>query len=356
MYAGIALYHTQFISLYLFYFALVVQRLVWSFPIPNQLLIITLARQKTCTFYKDGSLDPDQDLPEEQSILTQKDIEPYDFNDESSVLFSLTKDSLQSRTKRRAQQLESRTSNRLISLGDNLKKVFLCDNASSKPTEEREPFANFIRWSSEPALPNRYSGSLEMPSHTIQMELIDLYFNEQNAANCLIPRQYFYEQLQCKGNFITPLLLNAIYAKISRFSSNPDLQKADVFFQRGKRLIDDFLDVPRVSTVISLCILSLYEADPSTHRPGSQHCRAWIYSGMAYRMCLELGLHNETNLSRDLTHQDIELRRRVFWTCFFLDKLQSGGWERPCMILTHYVQVKVPKALPHDTIEEQKNI
>lgn len=323
-----------------------------------------VARNRPCTFYKDGSFDPDQETQEAEPVTSaststtssghNRDV--ISSADDPCFLFADTKDSTQTRSRRRGPPLESRTSNILASLGESLCKLTLYDTAAEpgRMFTDAEPFGNFIKWMQEPPLPSRYTGSIEMPSRNVQMQLLEIHFRDFYEALPILPRRYFFQQLNCKGPLITPLLLNAIYALTSRFVNHiPELPKPEVFFHRAKRLLDDFMDVPRISTVVALVYMSIYEPLPSTHRVGSLHCRSWMYSGMAFRMCLELGLHNQSNISKDLQRDEIEMRKRVFWTCFWLDKFQSGGWERPWMIPTRLCKVDFPVALPDDDPEEQ---
>jgi hypothetical protein len=51
--------------------------------------------------------------------------------------------------------------------------------------------------------------------------------------------------------------------------------------------------------------------------------QAWLYSGMAFRMVSDLGLHHSGGKILDLGHltaEDLEIRRRLFWSCYFWDK------------------------------------
>lgn len=267
--------------------------------------------------------------------------------EESSFFFAENKDP-SSRQRRRGIPLESRTGNTLAVLGEGLRHLSFYDSpptSSSKATEV-EPLGNFIKWTLDAPLPSRYSGSIEMPSREAQLCMIDIYYNELHESLPLVPRSYFYRQLQTRGPFITPLLLNAIYARVARFASaHLDLPSSDVFFHRAKRLLDDFFDVPRVSTVVALIHMSFYEPLPQQNRPqGNQLCRAWMYGGMASRMSIELGLHSERNISKDLPADEIELRRQVFWGCYVTDKMLSGGWERPWILPIMLASVDLPAA------------
>ncbi|KAL1893025.1 hypothetical protein Sste5346_006706 [Sporothrix stenoceras] len=55
--------------------------------------------------------------------------------------------------------------------------------------------------------------------------------------------------------------------------------------------------------------------------------QAWLYSGMAFRMVSDLGLqHSSSGQLLSLGHlnaEDLEVRRRLYWSCYFWDKAMS---------------------------------
>lgn len=330
-----------------------------------------IARSLACSLYKDGSLETDDNQVNQTQLLINSDLSSTESLNPSGpvgvavketgkedILFSEIIDENHTKLKRKGPMLESRVSNMLACLGDVLKKPPSVNGSrlSEKLWLPAGSFGDFIVWTVDPPLPSRYSGSIEMPSAQIQMSLIDEFFNTRHKLlQCIIP-SYFHEQLKVKGQFITPLLLNAIYALSARFIDLPGCPKPDIFFHRAKRLVEDFMDVPRLSTVVATYLLSLYEPSPQIYRPGSYHCRHWIYSGMAFRMCLELGLHDENNIDPNLTQTEAEQRRRIFWACYELDKFQSEGWERPCMIRHAFSRTQLPSPLPEENAEEQYNL
>ncbi|KAI8643473.1 fungal-specific transcription factor domain-containing protein, partial [Parasitella parasitica] len=321
------------------------------------------ARQRPCSFYKDGSLELDQQNHTEKITGTDTIKDHFDLDSRKNdngdsddrIFFTDTSAANHNKLKRRGPLMESRISNTLGTLGENLRKMASIDSnkLAEKLLGSTDTFGNFIMWMPEPSLPSRYSGSIEMPSREIQMALIDQFFNERYESIGLVPRYYFYEQLETKGLMITPLLLNIIYAHAARFITIPNCPKTEVFYQRARRLVDDFMDVPRVSTIVALCLLSLYEPSPAIYRPGAHHCRQWQYSGMACRMAIELGLYDDSHIHSNLTPVEIELRRRVFWGCYDLDKFHSGGWERPFMISQSFIKTSPPTPLPGDSEEEK---
>ncbi|KAG1175911.1 hypothetical protein G6F70_003804 [Rhizopus microsporus] len=320
------------------------------------------ARAIACSFYKDGSLETDESETTPGQITSEDHNESVDNSTsntvEQAIFFSESVDEQHTKLKRKGPMLESRVSNMFACLCDALKKTPSLDGRklSQKLWPPAGSFGNFISWSLDPPLPSRYAGSIEMPSTEIQMALIDCFFRTRNQVQqCIIP-SYFYEQLKVKGLFITPLLLNAIYASSARFVNIPDCPKPDIFYHRAKRLIEDFMDVPRLSTVVAAYLLSLYEPSADVYRPGSYHCRQWSLSGMACRMAIELGLHDESDVDPSLSPVEKELRRRVLWACYDLDKLQSLGWERPWTIRRTYIRTKFPSPLPEETSEDQYHL
>jgi hypothetical protein len=85
-----------------------------------------------------------------------------------------------------------------------------------------------------------------------------------------------------------------------------------------------------------------------------QTSTGWLYSGMALRMVYDLGLHLDCRDSLErgqITVEDMEIRRRVFWGAFICDKLQSLYLGRPASI--QLADAHVPLEFL-DTSEEQE--
>ena len=55
--------------------------------------------------------------------------------------------------------------------------------------------------------------------------------------------------------------------------------------------------------------------------------QAWLYSGMAFRMAFDMGIHLPSDklqsYVKSLNAEDIEVRKRVFWSCYTWDKMIS---------------------------------
>ncbi|KAI8991705.1 fungal-specific transcription factor domain-containing protein [Mycotypha africana] len=255
--------------------------------------------------------------------------------DDESILFSKPKTS--AIATKRLKDMDTWTHNAGQFCSENYRK--------NQKLGEYPIFGRFVRWRHEPPLPSTYSVPIEMPPIEMQMHLIHQFFETKYMISPVIPKRLFYEQLRIKGPLITPLLLNAIYCISSSFGTMKNAPKPVVFFNRAIKLLDDFLDTPRVSTVAALYLLASFETHPATE----QHCRSWVYNGMACRMCLELGLNMDSAQSRqDMSEEGIELRRRVFWSCYCLDKLQAAERERLWALPSSLTTTALPNSLPGD--------
>lgn len=261
-------------------------------------------------------------------------------------------------------QTANRPDKMIEQLTDGLVRLTLHHDPSKLGSEHVTPwrtYGEFVRWTPEPHLPGYYTAPIDMPSRPTQEHLISVFFDECHHILPTLSRSMFYDQIKIKGPLITPLLLNIIYAHAAKHINNPAFRsepsnpstQGDLFYNRARRLVDDFLDVPRISTVIALLYMAVYDCD---HIPQNgakvRSSRAWMYSGMAIRMCFELGLHT-ANYSSQMSQCDIELRKRVLWTCFVMDKLESCTMERPWMIKSKDIALDFPAPLPEDTHQER---
>ena len=70
--------------------------------------------------------------------------------------------------------------------------------------------------------------------------------------------------------------------------------------------------------------------------------------GLATRTCVDLGFHNEHNVQLDsLDSLEIDMRRRLFWVTYKLDRLLSQSLGRPPAIPDGFINVPMPSHL-HD--------
>jgi hypothetical protein len=170
------------------------------------------------------------------------------------------------------------------------------------------------------------------------MHLLSLHWNRQHHSFLITYRPAFMRDMATGGPYFSKLLLNAIYFGASKFSNRPEVRRDpdDVrtagwtFRMRVKELLGSALDRSEMTTIQALLVMT-----SSLFALGDERSAAWLYSGTAFRMIIDLGMHvDATALSntRRLSDEDIEIRRRVFWGAFVVDKIQSLYQGRPASL------------------------
>ncbi|KAI8097934.1 fungal-specific transcription factor domain-containing protein [Gilbertella persicaria] len=171
---------------------------------------------------------------------------------------------------------------------------------------------------------------LELPPKDLSEHLIRLYFKHFYPFLPLFYKRQLYSTVDSPiTESVTPLLLNAIYAIASRISPDARVRSdpkasdtaGNIFFERAEKLLDESYDTPSISTVQALLLLA-------SHQHGiMKSARAWLYSGMAFRMAQDLGLHRNCD-HWNIPPEECERRKRVFWCCYIVDRLSSAMYGR----------------------------
>lgn len=68
----------------------------------------------------------------------------------------------------------------------------------------------------------------------------------------------------------------------------------------------------------------------------------WYLVGLATRTCVDMGYHNEHNAQiEQLDALEIDMRRRLFWCAYKMDRLLSQSLGRPPSIPDGFINVPV---------------
>jgi hypothetical protein len=204
--------------------------------------------------------------------------------------------------------------------------------------------------------------SAHLPSKTTQQRLIQLYFKHAYSMFPILPKRLFYKQFDAPiqhatfaSYLLSPLLLLMVCA---HGAAHQNLQEeADTYFHHAKSMVvsrASLLHKAKLSTVIALTLMSLYES--------RENPNATLYSALAFQMCLDLDLMRDYsgNLERNTDQEEEEdggadlkeLRKRVCWGCYTLDKvihIQSG---QPWMLRSKDIELDMPLLQPGDDVTE----
>lgn len=311
---------------------------------------LPLARRRPCSFSKDGTVDETQQSSDAYpapyiSSTDQNNSNKRSRSSTQSVSFSeaTINDDLIVERRAKAQEDLRQTSQRLeklsmMSPGEGKEGRWLVDiNLLFNSAEEKN--------TRKPHLAS--SSSININSH-----LLNLFFRHRYTNFPILPKSIFYRLLENCDPFINQLLLNSMYCNAAHHS-HEDASNADTYYRKAQVLLDAYVDIPSLSTVISLCLLSTFESNRHGNGPYACKNRSRIYSDMAFRMCYDLKLHKRYSFhNTGTTPDDNELRKRVYWTCYCLDKVQSLVTGRPWLLSSKDIDIDFPMVLHSDDPNE----
>jgi hypothetical protein len=122
-----------------------------------------------------------------------------------------------------------------------------------------------------------------------------------------------------------------------------------MFFNRAKSEIDSELSNRSLTSIQGLLLLATREAGSGRNSIG------WVYSGMAIRMALDLGLHLDcTSLSQVgyLSAEDYKVRNTTFWGCYLFDQGWSLYLGRQSVMRLADVTVNAPEYLEDEVAQQ----
>ncbi|KAL2842157.1 fungal-specific transcription factor domain-containing protein [Aspergillus pseudoustus] len=191
----------------------------------------------------------------------------------------------------------------------------------------------------------------------LENELIDIYFQWEQPWNQAVDEKLFRDGRATKGKYFSPLLLNCILAIASRLSLRPEVltdpndpnTAGRLFLEKAEIILHYELKNPNITTLQALCIMGdIYVAIGAD-------AACWLHIGMASRLALDMGLNIDSASvapSGWLAPEEVELRKRIYWSLYYTDKLASMYTGRVCTMLDSQAQVCLPKVLLPSEIEE----
>ncbi|KAI5950716.1 hypothetical protein KGF54_003790 [Candida jiufengensis] len=111
---------------------------------------------------------------------------------------------------------------------------------------------------------------------------------------------------------------------------------SNYFGWHARKLISENFDNPSLSRVQALCILS-------SHEWGEGNAlRSHMYSGLAVRMAMVLGLDEEVESVVEETFLEKEVKRRAMWSSYMMDRCNASGRSSKSCINIKDIHIKLP--------------
>lgn len=145
--------------------------------------------------------------------------------------------------------------------------------------------------------------------------------------------------MKAGGPYFSQALFNTILSHSVRWCRDePGMEQllasydnGAAFFKKAVRYLFEDIQHGRngVPTVQALLLLSAQECGRGNRT------QAWLYSGMAFRLIDDMGICVDGRRNEDAENyspEDLEIRNRLFWSCYFWDKLISLYFGRTPLI------------------------
>ncbi|KAF2637602.1 hypothetical protein P280DRAFT_407289 [Massarina eburnea CBS 473.64] len=189
----------------------------------------------------------------------------------------------------------------------------------------------------------------EYPPPAQAQRLFSVFFNRLHTRWPILDRK-LYEQIynhqydQDTLPVIERSSLHLIYAISARFLQltkqaidvNPE-----VHFTAALRSMDLIMEQHSSSTVQFLTLLAIY-GQRSPYGAG-----VWSQVRYAITLCVELGMHRRPTAHSPWRNlRELEIRRRVFWSCYCLDRMTSMLLGRTFAISDRDINVELPSDCP----------
>lgn len=174
-----------------------------------------------------------------------------------------------------------------------------------------------------------------------------------------IYRPAFTRDMQSLGPYYSHTLLNAVLSHSIRWAkSDPNTRRildesydgGAVFGKHARSMLFEELSkgVCTIPTIQTLLLLSAQECSLGNTT------QAWTYSGLAFRLIDHLGIHVDGERypgSVQFSDEEVEIRHRVFWSCYFWDKVISLYLGRSPSL--KHTMVSPPQIMFDDSAENE---
>lgn len=163
-------------------------------------------------------------------------------------------------------------------------------------------------------------------------DLMSLFWTHYNGVLHVVHEEAFNEDRENgRTQFYSGFLHICILAMAYRFAdkSRADMQRIalpdreSTLHREAKYMLDLELERPGgIPSVAALLILGDSEVGVGRDNAG------WMYSGMAMRLCFDLGLHLDSRQS-GMSPREVDIRRMTLWACYIYDRYWALFLGRP---------------------------
>ncbi|KAI8954206.1 fungal-specific transcription factor domain-containing protein [Xylaria longipes] len=182
----------------------------------------------------------------------------------------------------------------------------------------------------------------ESPPSIRSDALLDTYFTRFHAKPYHILDETSVRQ-RMQLNQLPLYLVHAIYAVAARHTPHPTgyqsaIRMSEDFASMSRKEID--IDEPAIDSLQALLLLVI------AYIAAGKGKKAYMLLTNAIGMAMALELHREADANAPIAPLEREMKRRLFWSCYLLDRFLACGSKRPCLIGDKIVFLRLPCWFP----------
>jgi hypothetical protein len=185
-------------------------------------------------------------------------------------------------------------------------------------------------------------------SHTMLSRLAKRYFTWMNSAHPVMHECMFHLQMEnYRSNsesvsHLDAFQVNMVMAISLASISRPHLSTSEIgriaheFWKKANKSLNQALSVRGIQKLQNILLMLQYTL--LVPKAGN----LWQLCGSAMRSATEMGLHTEPNPSQAPDPLSLDLRRRVFWTCYCIDRILATVMGRPTGVADDWITTEMP--------------
>ncbi|GAB1315134.1 hypothetical protein MFIFM68171_05344 [Madurella fahalii] len=173
--------------------------------------------------------------------------------------------------------------------------------------------------------------------------LLDVYFTRfHDKPFHIFDESTLRQRLQLSQ--VPGYLVHAIYAVAARYTPHPSgyqsaVKLSEEYATQARLEIDT--DEPSVDALQALVLLV------TAFTASGKGKKAYMMLTNAVGMVMALELHREMDANARVTSIERETRRRLFWSCYLLDRFLACGSKRPSLISDRAILLRLPCWFPN---------
>ncbi|KAF5245364.1 hypothetical protein FAUST_1839 [Fusarium austroamericanum] len=214
-------------------------------------------------------------------------------------------------------------------------------------------------------------GGSGLPPKTLASELIKAYCSHDHLCYPFLSIKSLYRSLDAvyeEGRekdpvdaFFVDMTLAIGTAQVHKFNWN-GVYDAETHYNRAMTRLADVLARDGIERLQALLLVCQYRMGTTSSNTTTS---VWHLIGVAARTCLEMGLHraatyalpptNEHKESPEAKEEEMETKRRCFWSLVALDRVTSLALGRPLALQLEDIDVDLPPSSTSDQLPQDNS-